>query len=161
MAAEPSVGCVRIVGIGGLVPHLRRDEPLSDRDTVLAELTALVAEYPGRLHAFGLFWAKALDTLWELLYSADTSHWLAARRSTAMATYVHTGTGYLQEAPWKSLKHPDVETAVAASVVALRDFRPVTWACEQCGAVAPHHQMRLLPAAKRKCECGGRVTSTR
>ncbi len=147
----------QIVGIGGLVPHLRRDNPLSDRDTVLAELTALVAEYPGRLHAFGLCWAKALDTLWELLYSADTSHWLAARRSTAMATYVHTGTGYLQEAPWRSLKHPDVESAVTASVGALRDFRPVTWACTRCGAVAPHHQMRLLPAAKRKCACGGKL----
>jgi len=147
----------QIVGIGGLVPYLRRSETVGDREVTLAALTEVVARHPGRFHAFGLCWAKALDVLWDLLYSADTSHWLAARRSTAMATYVHTKTGYLQEAPWKSL-HASTAVAVAESVRALKTFGPVTWQCSQCGQPAPHHRMRLLPSGKRKCPtCGNKI----
>jgi len=157
-----------VVGIGGLVPLLRNRqrgefpteatyrEWRAKREQTLQELGELATDYPGRFHAFGLCWAKALDALWNILYSADTSHWLTPRRS-GLALYVHTRTGYLQEAPYRALKHATVDTAVDASIQALLTFRPARWACHRCGIEDTHRRMRLLPAAKRRCACGGKI----
>ena len=151
-----------VVGIGGLVPLLRRrkaheEPPPVDRERTLADLVDLAARHPGRFHAFGLCWAKALDALWGLLASADTSHWLSRRNGYVLN--VHTQWGYLQETPFRALGH-EPDEACLESIKALLGFRPAAWRCEGCArhVLGQHHRLRLLPASKRKCPgCGGRV----
>lgn len=158
-----------VVGLGGLVPLLRNRfrrefaDPEYERWEIgryrlLEELAALVAQFPGRCHAFGLCWAPALDALWPALYSADTSHWLTTRR-TGLALHVDRA-GALGEAHWRDLDYPDPAAAVAGSIVALRDFAPVTWVCAQCGQIGAHHQVRL-DAFKACPDCGGQMQAVR
>ncbi len=155
----------QVVGLGGLVPLLRRrkahEDPPPDwkeqRERTLADLVDLAARYPGRFHAFGLCWAKATDVLWDLLASADTSHWLARRNGYVLN--VNTQWGYLQETPFRVLGY-EPEQACLESAKALLTFQTATWRCEGCGrkVLHRHHRLRLLPASKRKCPgCGGKV----
>ncbi len=147
------------VGIGGLVPLLRRrnrgeEPPPVKREQTLRDLADLAAAHPGRFHAFGLCWAKAQDVLWEVLASADTSHWLARRRG--LATYI-SRWGYLQEAPFRSLGYEPNEACIE-SARAIQRFQPARWFCQECGAAALHHEMRPVQSRRRRCsECKGQV----
>ncbi len=100
---------VPLVGVGGLVPHLRsrRDDQLTKveraawqtkRLATLEQLRAVAEQYPGVLHAFGLCWTKAIEDLGALLYSADTSLYLDAARYGDVI-FQHTRTGHLSHAP--------------------------------------------------------------
>jgi hypothetical protein len=81
-----------VVALGGLVPGLREED-----EGLLRELTELCNSYPNRLHILGLRWLRAIDELKGLLYSADTSKFLAgARRGSVI--FVHERTGRLREA---------------------------------------------------------------
>lgn len=109
LKGAPLVQGVPLVGVGGLVPHLRsrRDDKLTKTEraewqakrlATLEQLRAVAEQYPGVLHAFGLCWTKAIEELGTLLYSADTSLYLDAARYGDVI-FRHTRTGHLSHAP--------------------------------------------------------------
>ena len=73
-----------VVGLGGLVPLVRSKigkrprtpAELAARERVLEQLVRLCSAHPGRFHAFGLAWAKAINHLAPYLVSTDSSKWL-------------------------------------------------------------------------------------
>lgn len=98
-----------LVGIGGLVPHLRdrRNEKLDkaakaawdrQRTKTLAALLGIVQQHPQRFHLFGLCWVKAFNALAPYLASADSSLWLNGRKY-GLALFIHSKTGKLTLAP--------------------------------------------------------------
>jgi len=107
-----------LVGIGGLVPPMRaRDE------TVLAELTALCTEFPGRFHLFGLSWLKAINAVKETGFSFDSSTWLrSAKRFEVFFT--DTRTGKLSKAPAVAVGDGELTSGQLAvkSIKAIQEF---------------------------------------
>lgn len=98
-----------IVGLGGLVPHLRdrRDERLDAaakkawnkcREKTLGELLQIVTTYPKRFHLFGLCWVKAFNVLSPYLLSADSSLWLNGRKY-GLVIFINQRSGKLALAP--------------------------------------------------------------
>lgn len=81
-----------VVALGGLVPRLREED-----ETLLSELIELSAAFPGRFHVLGLRWLRAIDELKGLLFSADTSKFLAGARRGSIV-FVHERSLKLQEA---------------------------------------------------------------
>jgi len=71
-----------VVGLGGLVPHMR------DKNRDMLECIKLACRmYPRRFHVFGLNWLEALHELKDLLWSADTSKWLDGARYRHLISY--------------------------------------------------------------------------
>lgn len=81
-----------VVGIGALVQPMRAKD-----EVTLAELHRLADKHPGRFHAFGLNWLKAIEELKDKLASADTSKWLDGGRY-GHVIFVNTKTGHLSQA---------------------------------------------------------------
>lgn len=71
----------RLIGIGGLVPFMREKD-----EGMLRALKKVCALYPGRVHIFGLAWMKALNHLFPLIASGDSSHWLVGARKGRVVT---------------------------------------------------------------------------
>ena len=87
------------VGLGGLVPLVRskigkRPQTPAEqaaRERVLEQLVGLCRTHPGRFHAFGLAWVKAINHLAPHLVSTDSSKWLSGRRYRKVITLTRTG----------------------------------------------------------------------
>lgn len=99
-----------LVGIGGMVRlfrggHQQKDKSLkaqldSQRDRAIDELHDLCSTYPGRFHIFGINSLKAIDAVYGLAASGDTSKWLDGARY-GYAIFRNTKTNKLSQAPAK------------------------------------------------------------
>lgn len=154
-----------IVGIGGLVPLLRqrRDKDISDkaerqaaneaRYPVLDQLVSLCAKHPQRTHLFGLCWPEAIEALWHLAYSADSSSWLGGARNGEVI-YTDTRTGYLARTNAAFLpfaKAWDRQRRCVESARALLSFEPVTYRCPNGCSL---HPAKRIPHRKALQKCG-------
>lgn len=159
-----------VVGIGGLVPLLRehrrrrvpnkveRDRLNAARYEVLDKLVALCGLYPQRTHIFGISWPTAVETLWGLAHSGDSSCWLDGR-SHGEVWYTDTRTGYLCRRSARLL--PDTreltpDERCVASAGALATYQPVRYECPQGCSIAGHRIPRRKP--EQKCpQCGAQL----
>ena len=137
-----------IVGIGGLVPVLHKDRSLEgeerkaadrERERVLRQLVRLAKQYPGRFHAFGLCWPKAITHLAPYLHSADSSIWLRGARYYEVITVRQSSKGsrYLASSHYRYDDRADdwrqIESRVLRRVLCVESARNLN------GFINAHH----------------------